>query len=120
MTEVRTLNSMTPLWTRNKNDIKEEEYHQFYKTRFHAWGGSLGILHSKAEGTVEYTSLLFIPAHAPTDFYTRESTTGIQLYCKNVFIMDNSQDLLPEYLRFVRGLVDSPDFSLNISRTFTA
>lgn len=116
VTEVRTLNSMTPLWTRNKNDIKEEEYHQFYKTRFHAWEAPLEILHSKAEGTVEYTSLLFIPAHAPTDFYTRESTTGIQLYCKNVFIMDNCQDLLPEYLRFVRGLVDSPDFSLNISR----
>ncbi len=114
--EVRTLNSMAPLWTKNKNDITQEEYHQLYKNLFHAWEDPLEIIHSKVEGAVEYTSLLFIPAHAPFDFYQREATTGIRLYSKNVFIMDNCQDLLPEYLRFVKGLVDSPDFSLNISR----
>lgn len=114
--EVRTLNSMAPLWTKNKNDITQEEYSQLYKNLFHDWEDPLEIIHSKVEGAVEYTSLLFIPAHAPFDFYQRESTTGIRLYSKNVFIMDNCQELLPEYLRFVRGLVDSPDLSLNISR----
>ncbi|MBP2652446.1 MAG: htpG [Firmicutes bacterium] len=114
--EVRTLNSMTPLWTRNKNEITQEEYSLFYKNLFHDWEDPLEIIHSKVEGAVEYTTVLFIPAHAPFDFYQRESTSGIQLYSKNVFIMDNCLDLLPEYLRFIRGLVDSPDFSLNISR----
>lgn len=114
--EVRTLNSMTPLWTRNKNDISKDEYNQLYKNLFHDWEDALEIIHSKVEGAVEYTTLLFVPAHAPFDFYQREATTGIRLYSKNVFIMDNCQDLLPDYLRFVKGLVDSPDFSLNISR----
>ena len=114
--EVRTLNSMAPLWTRNKNEISKEEYSEFYKNLFHDWEDPLEIIHSKVEGAVEYTTVLFIPSHAPFDFYQRESTSGIRLYSKNVFIMDNYQDLLPEYLRFVRGLVDSPDFSLNISR----
>ena len=114
--EIRTLNSMTPLWVRPKNEIKPEEYNQFYKDVFHAWDDPLEIVHTKAEGAVEYTTLLYIPARAPFDFYHREATTGIRLYSKNVFVMDNYQDLLPEYLRFVRGLVDSPDFSLNISR----
>jgi len=114
--EVRTLNSMTPLWTRNKNEITNEEYHQLYKNLFYDWEDPLEIIHSKVEGVVEYTTLLFIPSHAPFDFFQRESTTGIRLYSKNVFVMDNYKDLLPEYLRFVRGLVDSPDFSLNISR----
>ncbi|SFL35891.1 molecular chaperone HtpG [Pelosinus propionicus] len=114
--EVRTLNSMTPLWTRNKNEISEEEYHTFYKNLFHDWEDPLKLIHSKAEGTVEYTSLLFIPSRAPFDLYTQKSSSGIRLYSKQIFIMDNCQDLLPEYLRFVKGLVDSPDFSLNISR----
>lgn len=114
--EVRTLNSMTPLWTRNKNEIKPEEYTLFYKDLFHDWEEPMELIHSKAEGTVEYTTLLFIPSHAPFDFYSEKSTSGIRLYSKHVFIMDNCQDLLPEYLRFVRGLVDSSDFSLNISR----
>ena len=114
--EVRTLNSMTPLWVKSKNEIKPEEYSQFYKEVFHAWDDPLEVIHTKAEGAVEFTTLLFLPAHAPFDFYQRETTTGIRLYSKNVFVMDNYQDLLPEYLRFVRGLVDSPDFSLNISR----
>ena len=114
--EIRTLNSMTPLWVRAKNEITAEEYNQFYKDVFHAWDDPLETIHTKAEGAVEFTTLLFIPSHAPFDFYQRESTSGIRLYSKNVFVMDNYQDLLPEYLRFVRGLVDSPDFSLNISR----
>ena len=114
--EIRTLNSMVPLWVRAKNEIKPEEYHQFYKEMFHAWDDPLETVHTKAEGAVEFTTLLFIPAHAPFDFYQREMTSGIRLYSRNVFVMDNFQDLLPEYLRFVRGLVDSPDFSLNISR----
>ena len=115
-TTVRTLNSMAPLWTRSKNDLKREEYDDFYKGMFLDWEAPLEVIHSKVEGAVEYTSLLFVPAHAPFDFYQREATSGIRLYCKNVFIMDNCQDLLPEHLRFIRGLVDSPDFSLNISR----
>ena len=114
--ELRTLNSMTPLWVKSKNEIKPEEYGQFYKEVFHAWDDPLEVIHTKAEGAVEFTTLLFLPAHAPFDFYQRETNTGIRLYSKNVFVMDNYQDLLPEYLRFVRGLVDSPDFSLNISR----
>jgi molecular chaperone HtpG len=114
--EVRTINSMTPLWTRSKNEITAEEYNLFYKNLFHDWEEPLELIHSKAEGTVEYTSLLFIPSRAPFDFYSQKSTSGIRLYSKQIFIMDNCQDLLPEYLRFVRGLVDSPDFSLNISR----
>lgn len=114
--EVRTLNSMTSLWTRNKNEISKEEYHELYKNLFHDWEDPLEVIHSKVEGNVEYTTVLFIPSHAPFDFYQRETTTGIRLYSKNVFIMDNCQDLLPEHLRFVRGLVDSADFSLNISR----
>ena len=114
--EVRTLNSMTPLWTKNKNEITQEEYQLFYKDLFHDWEEAMEIIHSKAEGTVEYTSLLFIPSRAPHDFYSQQASSGIRLYSKQIFIMDNCQDLLPEYLRFVRGLVDSPDFSLNISR----
>ena len=114
--EVRTLNSLTPLWVKSKNEIKPEEYGQFYKEVFHAWDDPLEVIHTKAEGAVEFTTLLFLPAHAPFDFYQRETNNGIRLYSKNVFVMDNCQDLLPEYLRFVRGLVDSPDFSLNISR----
>ncbi|MBP2645040.1 MAG: htpG [Firmicutes bacterium] len=115
-TEVRTLNSMAPLWTKNKSQITQEEYYQLYKNLFHDWEDPLEVIHSKVEGQVEYTALLYIPTHAPFDFYQRQSTSGVQLYSKNVFIMDNCEELLPEYLRFVRGLVDSPDFSLNISR----
>lgn len=115
--EVRTLNSQTPLWTRNKNEIKQDEYHQLYKNLFVDWVDPLEVIHSKVEGAVEYTALLFIPARAPLDFHrSREHDAGIRLYSKNIFIMDKCKDLLPEYLRFVRGLVDSPDFSLNISR----
>lgn len=114
--EVRTLNSMTPLWVKNKNEITTEEYSSFYKDLFHDWEDPLEIIHSKAEGTVEYATLLFIPSRAPFDFYDRDTAAGIRLYSKHIFIMDKCRDLLPDYLKFVRGLVDSPDFSLNISR----
>lgn len=114
--ETRTLNSMTPLWTRNKSEIKPEEYNEFYKSVFHDWSDPLEVIHTKAEGVVEYTALLYIPSRAPFDYYTRDFKPGIKLYSRNVFIMDHCQELLPEYLGFVRGLVDSADFSLNISR----
>ena len=114
--EMRTLNSMQPLWTRNKQDIKDEEYNEFFKNLFHEWEDPMEVLHSKAEGTVEYTSLLFIPSHAPFNLYHTDYEPGLQLYSRHVFIMDKCKDLLPDYLRFVKGLVDSPDFSLNISR----
>jgi molecular chaperone HtpG len=114
--EMRILNSMQPLWTKNKNEIKPEEYNEFYKNLFHEWEEPMEIIHSKAEGTVEYTTILFIPTHAPYNLYHAEYSAGIQLYSRHVFIMEKCQELLPDYLRFVRGLVDSPDFSLNISR----
>lgn len=114
--EMRTLNSMQPLWTKNKSEIKPEEYNEFYKNLFHEWEEPMEIIHSKAEGTVEYTTILFIPTHAPYNLYHAEYSAGIQLYSRHVFIMEKCQELLPDYLRFVRGLVDSPDFSLNISR----
>ncbi|WP_196594525.1 molecular chaperone HtpG [Pectinatus sottacetonis] len=114
--EIRTLNSMQPLWAKNKSEIKPEEYNEFYKNLFHEWEDPMEVLHNKAEGTIEYTSLLFFPAHAPFNLYHTDYQPGLQLYSRHVFIMDNCKDLLPEYLRFVKGLVDSPDFSLNISR----
>ncbi|MGL5270341.1 MAG: molecular chaperone HtpG [Selenomonadaceae bacterium] len=114
--EIRTLNSMQPLWTKNKQDIKPEEYNEFFKNLFHEWEDPMDVLHTKAEGTVEYTSLLFIPAKAPFNLYHTDYEPGLQLYSRHVFIMDKCKDLLPDYLRFVKGLVDSPDFSLNISR----
>ncbi len=114
--EMRTLNSMQPLWTKNKADIKPEEYNEFFKNQFHEWEEPMEIFHNKAEGTVEYTSLLFIPAHAPFNLYHTDFEPGLQLYSRHVFIMDKCKDLLPDYLRFVKGLVDSPDLSLNISR----
>jgi molecular chaperone HtpG len=107
---------MQPLWTKNKNDIKEEEYNDFYKNLFHEWENPLEVIHTKAEGTVEYTTLLYIPSRAPFNLYYADFKSGVQLYSRHVFIMDKCEDLLPNYLGFVRGLVDSPDFSLNISR----
>ena len=114
--EVRTLNSMRPLWTKNKSEIKPEEYNEFYKNLFHEWEEPFEVIHSKAEGTVEYTTMLFLPKRAPYNLYHTDYEPGIQLYSRHVFIMDKCKELLPDYLRFVRGLVDSPDFSLNISR----
>ena len=115
-TELRTLNSMQPLWTRAKSEIKPEEYNDFFRDQFHEWEAPMEIFHTKAEGTVEYTALLEIPARAPFNLYQADYEPGIQLYSRHVFIMDKCKDLLPDYLRFMKGLVDSPDLSLNISR----
>lgn len=114
--ETKTLNSMAPLWTKNKSEITEEEYNQLYKHLFFDWQDPLAHMHSKVEGLLEFTSLLYIPSHAPFDFYQKEHTTGIRLYSKNIFIMDDCKELLPMHLRFVRGVVDSPDLALNVSR----
>ena len=105
--EVRTLNSMKPLWTKNKSEITKEEYNEFLKNQFHEWEDPMEVFHTKAEGTVEYTSLLYIPAHAPFNLYHTDYEPGVQLYSRHVFIMDKCKDLLPDYLRFVKGLVDS-------------
>ncbi len=114
--ETRTVNSMKPLWTRPKNEISKEEYSKFYKQTFHDWNEPIDIIHTKAEGMVEYTALIFLPEKAPFDFYQKDRHYGIQLYSRNIFIMNECKDLIPEHLSFAKGLVDSPDFSLNISR----
>ncbi len=114
--EDETLNSMKAIWLRDKDDVTEEEYHEFYKHVSHDWSPPLETIRAKIEGTLEYQLLLFIPSKAPFDLYMRDGRHGIQLYVKRVFIMDDCTELLPEYLRFVRGVVDSEDLSLNISR----
>ncbi len=115
-TSVDTLNSMVPIWQRPKSKVKPEDYNSFYKEKFGDWEDPLTVIHTAAEGQVEYKALLFLPAKAPYDFYTREYQKGLQLYSSGVLIMDKCADLLPDHFRFVRGVVDSPDFSLNISR----
>lgn len=114
--EVRTVNSMQPLWTKNKSDITPEEYNDFFKHQFHEWEAPLEIYHTKAEGTVEYTALICIPKKASADLYYSSFEPGLQLYSRHVFIMDKCKEFLPDYLRFIKGLVDSPDLPLNISR----
>ncbi|MBH0778939.1 molecular chaperone HtpG [Nocardia bovistercoris] len=114
--EEQTLNSMKALWTRPKSEVSDEEYKEFYKHVGHGWDDPLEIIAFKAEGTFEYQALLFIPSHAPFDLFTREHKRGVQLYVKRVFIMDNCEELMPEYLRFVKGVVDAQDLSLNVSR----
>lgn len=114
--EEKTINSMISIWQKNKSDVKTEEYNEFYKEHFHDYAEPFDIIHTKAEGTLEYTALLFIPSKAPFNFLYPNFERGLELYSKNVFIMDKCKELLPEYLKFVRGLVDSQDFSLNISR----
>lgn len=114
--EVRTVNSMKPLWVRNKSEIKPEEYEEFFRHQFREWEKPLEIFHTKAEGTMEYTALLCIPHHAPLNLYYSDYEAGLQLYSRHVFIMENCKDFLPDYLRFIKGLVDSPDLPLNISR----
>lgn len=114
--EEKTINSMISIWQKNKSDVKTEEYNEFYKEHFHDYVEPLDIIHTKAEGTLEYTALLFIPSKAPFNFLYPNFERGLELYSKNVFIMDKCKELIPEYLKFVRGLVDSQDFSLNISR----
>ena len=114
--EWKTLNSMVPLWQRQKSKVKPEEYNSFYKEKFMDWQDPLAVIHTSAEGAVTYKALLYIPAQTPYDFYTREYQKGLQLYSSGVLIMDKCADLLPDHFRFVKGVVDSPDFSLNISR----
>ena len=114
--EWETLNSMVPLWQRPKSEVTAEEYNQFYKEKYGDWEDPLSVVHVSAEGAVEYKAMLYIPAHAPYDFHSREYQKGLQLYSSGVLIMDKCADLLPEHFRFVKGVVDSPDFSLNISR----
>ena len=114
--EWETLNSMVPIWQRPKNEVKLEEYNEFYKEKFGDWEDPLAVIHVKAEGAVEYTALLFIPAHAPFNYYSRDYEKGLQLYSSGVLIMDKCADLVPDHFSFVRGVVDSPDLSLNISR----
>lgn len=115
-TEEETLNSMIPLWKKNKNDIKEEDYQQFYHDKFFDYEDSIKSIHSTVEGKCTYTTLLYIPSHAPYDFYTKEYEKGLQLYANGVLIMDKCKELLPDYFSFVKGLVDTSDLSLNISR----
>lgn len=114
--ELETLNSMIPLWRRSKADVSEEDYHNFYKDKFLDFEDPARVIHMQVEGNVSFSSLLFIPSRAPFDFYTNEYEKGLQLYSKGVFIMDKAKDLIGDHFRFVKGLVDSPDLSLNISR----
>ena len=115
-TEMETLNSMVPLWQRPKKDVTQEEYDRFYQDKFGDFEKPLATITVDAEGTVSYKALLFIPGRTPYDFYTREYEKGLQLYSSGVLIMDKCGDLLPEHFRFVKGVVDTPDVSLNISR----
>lgn len=114
--ETETLNSMTPLWRKNKSEVTEEEYNSFYKEKFYDYADPLKCIHVKTEGTATYDGLLYIPANAPMDFYTKNYEKGLQLYSSGVLIMDKCSDLIPDHFCFVRGLVDSQDLSLNISR----
>ena len=114
--ETETLNSMIPLWRKNKSEITKEEYQQFYQDKFYDYTEPLKVIHSKTEGMATYDALLYIPGKAPYDFYTKDYEKGLQLYANGVLIMDKCADLLPDYYSFVKGLVDSADLSLNISR----
>jgi len=114
--EMETLNSMVPIWQRAKKDVTEEEYETFYRDKFFDYNKPLRTIHSSAEGSVSFKALLYVPSKAPYDFYTKDFKHGLQLYSSGVMIMENCEDLLPEHFRFVRGIVDSQDLSLNISR----
>mgnify|MGYP004459497737 FL=1 len=114
--ETKTLNSMVPLWKRSKSEIKDEEYNEFYKDKFNDYTDPLKVIHTSVEGNVSFDALLFIPSKAPFNFYSQDYEKGLQLYSRGVFIMDKASDLIPEHFRFVKGLVDSQDLSLNISR----
>ncbi len=116
VTEMETLNSMIPIWKKSKSEISVEDLNQFYQYQFHDYEDPLKAIHMNVEGTLNYNALIFIPQKAPYDLYSEKYEKGLQLYSKGVFIMDKCKELLPDYLRFVKGLVDSPDLSLNISR----
>lgn len=114
--EVETLNSMVPIWKKSKAELKEEDYNNFYKDKFYDFENPLSVIHTSADGITSYTALLYIPAHAPFDFYTKDFEKGLKLYANGVLIMESCAELLPDCFRFVKGLVDSADLSLNISR----
>ena len=114
--EEKVLNSMRPIWTRPQSEVTAEEYNEFYRHIAHDWTEPLKVISFKAEGRIEYQALLFVPAQAPYDLYYVASKPGLQLYVKRIQILEKCEDLLPQYLRFVRGVVDSPDLSLNVSR----
>ena len=114
--EEETLNSMIPLWKKKRNSISDEDYNEFYKAKFSDWEDPLKVIHYNVEGNISYTALLYIPSKTPFNFYNTDYESGIQLYSKGVFILDQAKDLLPECYRFVKGLVDSDDLNLNISR----
>lgn len=116
VTEDRTLNSMIPLWKKDKKDISEDDYNNFYKEKFYDFQNPLKFIHTKTEGQATFSALLFIPEKAPFDYYSKEFEKGLQLYSRGVLIMDKCADLLPDYFSFVKGIVDSEDLSLNISR----
>ncbi|TGB38142.1 molecular chaperone HtpG [Mycolicibacterium peregrinum] len=111
-----TLNSMKALWAKPKDEVSDEEYSEFYKHIAHAWDEPLAVIPMKGEGTFEYQALLFIPSHAPFDLFTRDARVGVQLYIKRVFVMGDCDELIPSYLRFVKGVVDAQGMSLNVSR----
>ena len=111
-----TINSTKPIWKTDKAQLKDENYNEFYKSNFHDWEDPMFHFHLKVQGNIEYTALLYIPKKAPMDFYSKDYKKGLQLYTKNVFIMDKCDELVPEYFSFIKGLVDCDDLSLNISR----
>lgn len=113
---IETLNSMTPIWKKNKNELKDEDYNNFYVEKFYDYEPPITHIHSKAEGLATYDALLYIPSRAPFDYYSKDYEKGLQLYSSGVMIMDKCADLLPDYFSFVKGIVDSEDLSLNISR----
>ena len=115
-TELETLNSMVPIWQRNKKDVTDEEYETFYREKFYDYTKPARIIHQSVEGMVSFKALLYIPGRAPMDFYSKDFKRGLQLYSSGVLIMENCEELLPEHFRFVRGIVDTQDISLNISR----
>jgi len=114
--EEKTINSMIPIWKKKKNDVKDEEYNDFYTDKFYDYEKPLKVIRTEVEGLTSYQALLFIPSHVPYDYYTKEYEKGLQLYSKGVMIMEKCSDLLPDYFSFVKGLVDSEDIALNISR----
>lgn len=114
--ELKTLNTMVPLWRRDKKDITEDEYNSFYKSQFNDWNDPQEVIHYSLEGNISYKALLYIPSKAPYNYYSKDYQPGLQLYSKGVFIMNNAKDLLPDYYYFVKGLIDTDDVSLNISR----
>ncbi len=114
--EETTLNSMQPIWTRPTAEVSDEEHHEFYKHIAHDWNEPLDRLQVKAEGRIEYQALLYFPSKAPFDLFFRDQRVGLQLYVRRVLIQDRNEELLPPYLRFLRGVVDSADLPLNVSR----